>query len=105
MEDYRYAVRIANIPMSGANAITEDPSGAVKLINLMIQASERIQSTSGCKPVFYCNRRIREFLRLQIVNKANVNLTFENVSGRQIICFDGIPVRRADAMILTEEVA
>ena len=32
VEDYRYAVRIANIPMSGTGAITTDPNGAVKLI-------------------------------------------------------------------------
>jgi len=103
VEDYRYGVRVANIPMSGTGAITSDPNGAVKLIELMIRASERIQGTDGVRPVFYCNRTIREFLRLQIVNKGNVNLTFDTVAGKRVLMFDGIPVRRVDALLNTEE--
>ena len=55
------------------------------------------------RAVFYCNRRIRSFLRRQIANKVMAStLTMDSVAGKKVIGFDGIPVRRTDALLLTE---
>ncbi len=96
VRDWRYAVRIVNIPT--------DPTALanVPLINLMIQASETLPNQSLGKPVFYMNRPLRTALRLKIVDKNNVNLTVDNVEGKEVLRFDGIPVRRVDAILNTE---
>ena len=55
------------------------------------------------RPAFYCSRKIRSFLRRQITNKvAASTLTMEDVSGKKVVAFDGIPVRRTDALLHTE---
>lgn len=56
------------------------------------------------RPVFYCSRTIRSFLRRQILNKNNVNLTFDDVAGKRVLMFDGVPVRKTDALLETEAV-
>ena len=99
LRDWRYVVRIANISVS---ALTKNASTGADLIDLMIQALEIIPNLSMGRPVFYCSRTVRSFLRRQILNKNNVNLTFENVSGERVLTFDGVPVRKTDALLETE---
>lgn len=99
LRDWRYVVRIANIDISD---LTKNASTGADLIDLMIQALEIIPNMSMGRAVFYCSRTVRSFLRRQILNKNNVNLTFENVSGKQILTFDGVPVRKTDALLETE---
>jgi len=101
VRDWRYIVRIANIDVSD---LTKNASTGADLIDLMIQALEIIPNMSMGRPVFYCSRTVRSFLRRQILNKNNVNLTFENVSGKRILAFDGVPVRKTDALLETEAV-
>lgn len=99
LRDWRYVVRIANIDVSD---LTNNAASGADLIDLMIQALEIIPNMSMGRPVFYCSRTVRSFLRRQILNKNNVNLTFENVSGKQVLSFDGVPVRKTDALLETE---
>lgn len=99
LRDWRYVVRIANIDVSD---LTKNAASGADLIDLMIQALEIIPNMSMGRPVFYCSRTVRSFLRRQILNKNNVNLTFENVSGKQVLSFDGVPVRKTDALLETE---
>ncbi len=99
LRDWRYVVRIANIDVSD---LTKNAASGADLIDLMIQALEIIPNMSMGRPVFYCSRTVRSFLRRQILNKNNVNLTFENVSGKQVLSFDGVPVRKTDAILETE---
>jgi hypothetical protein len=48
-------------------------------------------------------RKIRSFLRRQITNKvAASTLTMEQVGGKSVVAFDGVPCRRVDALLLTE---
>lgn len=55
------------------------------------------------RPVFYMPRKLRSFLRRQIANKvAAATLTMEEVAGKKVVAVDGIPVRRTDALLLTE---
>lgn len=99
VRDWRYIVRIANIDTTLLSA-TAATGG--NLIDLMIQAIELLPNTRIGRAVFYVNRTIRSFLRRQIVNKTNVWLNMEEVSGRKVMTFDGIPVKRVDAILTTE---
>lgn len=99
VRDWRYIVRIANIDVSD---LTKDAASGADLVDLMTQAVERVHSLKGGRPAFYTNRRIRSFLRRQIKNAKNINLTLEQVAGKQVVMFDGVPVRMSDSLLLTE---
>ena len=99
VRDWRYAVRIANIEVSD---LTKDAATGADLIDLMSQATELIPNLGMGRPVFYCNRTISSFLRRQVNNKSNLHLTREDYAGKKVTMFDGIPVRRCDALINTE---
>lgn len=99
VRDWRYIVRIANIDRT---LLQYNASTGANLIDLMVQAIELLPNTRMGRAVFYVNSTVRSFLRRQIVNKANVWLNMEEVSGRKVLSFDGIPVKRVDAILNTE---
>jgi hypothetical protein len=99
VRDWRYVVRIANVDNS---AITKDASSGADLPDLMSQAIEKLHSMGRGKPVFYMNRVLRSALRRQIKNSANVNITMDEVGGKHVMSFDGIPVRLTDALTSAE---
>lgn len=99
VRDWRYVVRIANIDV---NTLTKDASGGDDLLDLMVQMVEIPPSLSIGTPVIYCNKTIKSFLRRQMLNKNNVYLNLEEVAGRNVMTFDGIPVRRCDQIVNTE---
>ena len=68
----------------------------------MVQAMEIPPTASDIRWSFYCNRTVRSFLRRQITNKSNVWLSMGEVAGRKVVQFDGIPVRRTDALLGNE---
>lgn len=100
VRDWRYVARIANIDVSD---LATD-ANASKLINYMIMASERIPAFGMGRAVWYVNRNVREKLRLGILNKVGNNLAWDTVAGQRLMTFDGIPVRRTDAILNTEAV-
>lgn len=95
--DWRYVVRICNVDLS---ELTADASGnSAKLIRLLTQAVERVHGLEGVRPAIYMPRTIREFLRLQTVEAVKSStLSMDTVAGRRVLAFDGIPVRRVDAL-------
>lgn len=98
--DWRNVVRIANIKVSD---LTKGATTGADLIDLMTQAAELIHSTSG-KCVFAMSRAVRSVLRRQIANKvAQSTLTMDTVAGKRVLAFDGIPVRRCDGLLSTED--
>lgn len=99
VRDWRYVVRIANVDVSD---LTKNAASGADLMDLMVQAIEKIPNLGMGRPAFYCNRTISSFLRRQMLNKSNVNLTLEDVAGKKVMAFDGIPVRRCDAILNTE---
>ncbi len=100
LRDWRYVVRIANIKHSD---LTKTGSTGADLIDLMTQAVELIPNIGMGRPVFYMPRKIRSFLRRQITNKvAASTLTMEEIAGKKVVAFDGVPCRRTDALLLTE---
>lgn len=99
LRDWRYGARIANIDVT---ALKKDASSGADLVDLMDQAIELIPNIAMGRAVFYCNRTIRSFLRRQIKNHNNVRLSLEEVAGKKVLTYDGIPVRRVDAILNTE---
>lgn len=100
IRDWRYVVRICNIEVS---ALLTNPTSGADLIDLIAQALELPPSLSMGRPVLYCNRTIKSFLRRQIAHKvAASTLTMEQVAGKHVMMFDGIPVHRVDAITNTE---
>lgn len=106
LRDWRYVVRIANIDTS---AMIADTAGAtVKLIEYMSRAIDRIPNFGMCKPVFYMSRTAFSILRVQAMNKSTNALSIENALdqfGNVIkgnLSFQGIPIRRVDALTATE---
>lgn len=99
VRDWRYIVRIQYDQEDLTKAAATGPD----LIDLMSQAIELVPNLSMGRPAFYMNRKARSFLRRQIANKvAASTLTMEDVAGKKVITFDGVPVRRCDALLNTE---
>ena len=98
VRDWRYIVRIANIDVT---VLTKAATAGADIIDLMTQALDVPPSSIGNR-VFYCNKTILSFLRRQIQNKTTYQLTQENVAGKPVISFGGVPVRRCDQIINTE---
>ena len=96
VKNWKFAGRICNIDVSNLSG-----DSAADLVRKMIILSERVKSEGG-RQAWYCSRKVLTALRLQILAKSNVNLSFENVAGKRIVMFDGIPVRRCDALLETE---
>lgn len=100
LRDWRYVVRIANIDVSD---LTKNAASGADLIDFMTQALELVPNLGMGRPAFYMPRKIRSFLRRQIANKvASSTLTMEEIAGKKVVAFDGVPCRRTDALLLTE---
>jgi hypothetical protein len=97
LRDWRHVVRIANIDVSELAVGT-----GADLVDLMSEAIELVPNVQAGKAAFYMNRKVRTALRKQIRDKSNVNLTLETAAGKTVLSFDGIPVRRCDALSSAE---
>jgi len=97
LKDWRYVVRIANIDVSTLS------STVPTLVDFMETALELLPNGLG-RPVFYMNRTIRRILRRQERAQVSVGggLTYENVDGKRVYDFGGVPVRLLDAILNTE---
>ena len=99
VRDWRYVVRICNIDQS---LLTANKSTGADVTDLMAQAIELLPNASSGRPAFYMNRGVRSVLRRQIANTTNVQLNMDQVGGKSVMSFDGIPVRRCDSLTSTE---
>lgn len=100
IRDWRYAVRIPNIDKSN---LTKDASSGADLPDLMFQAMRRVPSLSRGRPAFYMSRDMITMLSRQTANLTkNSSLTAEMVGGKLVTSFQGIPVRRVDALSADE---
>lgn len=99
VRDWRYVVRI-NIDYEN---LVKDAATGPDLTDLMVQALEIVPSLSMGRPAFYMNRSVRSWLRRQMTNKTkNSTLAFDNMAGKRVLTFDGVPCRRSDQLLLTE---
>ena len=99
LRDWRYVVRIPNIDISD---LTADASAGAELVDLMVQAIEKVPNLGLGRAVFYGNRTISSYLRRQITNTNNVRISMDEVAGKRVLNFDGIPFRRNDAITNAE---
>lgn len=98
LRNWKSVVRIANIDVSD---LTADASGvSANIINLLTMAVSKRRGNGNI--AIYCNETVMTYLRLQIANKANVNLTLETFAGKKVPSFDGYPIRQVDAILNTE---
>lgn len=106
VRDWRFIVRVANIDVSDLQTLTGTQliTASTNIIKSMIRATERVPSFGMGRAAFYVNRTVRENLRLAILDKVSSQLTYETVAGKRVMTFDGIPVRRTDALVNTEAV-
>lgn len=101
VKDYRQASRICNVDP----ALLKSGVGAADLIDLMISAFYKIHTPENGKAVWYVNRTIEAFLHKQALTAvgAGAGLSFDNYEGKRIVTFLGIPIRRSDALLNTED--
>ena len=100
VKDWRYAVRICNIDKSELKA---DLSGGANLPDLMFEASEIIPNLGMGRAAFYMSRDIRTKVRQQLsAARSSSTLTVEEVGGTRVMMFQGIPMRRVDALATDE---
>lgn len=101
VKDHRHAVRGANIDFS---LLTRDRSTGADIEDLMVQMVERIQSI-GSNAAFYMPRPIGAMMRRQALADARTGrsmLGFDDIGGRKVTTFDGIPIRSVDALNVDE---
>lgn len=100
LKDWRYVSRIANIDIN--NLVSQ--SNATDLVKSMIKSTHRMPFIKLGKPVFYMNRTTFEFLDIQRRDAVEVGgqLKYEDVDGKRVPFFRGIPVRICDALTQTE---
>jgi len=100
VKDWRYCIRIPNLDISNLVAKT-----GADLTELMIKAIHRIPDLGMCRPVFYMNRSVFEYLDIQrrddVISGGGLN--YQNVDGVMTPTFRNIPVRICDALTEAED--
>lgn len=99
IKDYRYVVRIANIPVS----LLDKEGKAVDLWDLVNSATWKIPNIRSGKAYFYMPRTARAYFDKQSINKPNVQLKQTEVDGKLLDSHRGVYFRTCDAMLETEE--
>ena len=104
VRDWRYAVRIANLPVNkGPEGITSSTPNFVTIPELMHNAMDRIPNMNGGRAAWYMSRRTRELLRQSLSRlHADSMLKMEDIGGTMTESFMGIPVRRVDQLARDE---
>ncbi len=105
VRDWRYAVRICNIDKSLLSIVFASGvfSTGAHLPNLMFQAMRLIPSLARGKAAFYMSRDMATTLAQQAsAATQGSTLTHENVGGKLVERFHGIPVRRVDSLSADE---
>jgi len=102
--DWRSTVRIANLDIVELKAEAATGASGSKLVNFLIEAIERIRGVGPKSPNIYMSEEMMTILRKQIINKFNVDLTFDSVAGKQTLMFDGIPIRKVDQLVTEAQV-
>lgn len=98
VRDWRYIVRYCNI-----NPAIDATSNQV-LIDSMVDMMAQLPTlrTIQGRPAFYCNKVIWAQLTKAALDKTNLALTWDNVFGKPVLQFWGIPIRQVDQLLLAE---
>lgn len=99
VKDYRFVVRIANIDI---DLLTKDKSTGADLQDLLVLATETIETLQGVRAAFYAPRAISAFLRRQLLQDKNAFMSWSEMGGQRVMTFGEVPVRRTDALNVEE---
>jgi hypothetical protein len=106
VRDWRYVVRIGNIDVSDLAGSTP-----ADLVKLMMRAMNKIPNLKMCRPAWYMNRTVKQWLDIQrnlgasvaaTTNNTNIRRTLDESDGRIFDSFGGIPIRKCDQITLAE---
>lgn len=100
LKDWRYVVRICNIDVSDLVALA-GTTASEKLTKYMTKATYLVPNLNSGKAVFYMNRETAYCL--DYLRRADVltggGITYDNVDGKRIMRFRGIPIRICDQLV------
>jgi len=110
VKDWRYVVRICNIDTDDliAQSNTQASSASTALIKMMARALYRIPNGAMGRCAFYMNRTVHSGLAIAALDKSQYVLKVnEGLSQfgqpHSWLSFQGVPLRKVDALINTEE--
>lgn len=95
VRDWRYVVRLANVELAGTSNNWQDSSNPTA--HKMIEAINRIPNLQMGSAVFYCNRTMKTQMDIAAYEKWG-GFKLEEIFGRRVTTFQGIPVRRVDGL-------
>ena len=111
IRDYRSVVRICNIDISNLETASDSTDTSANLLKFMSQALDKLPSNMAGRKVFYMNERVRSMLRVKMLDKSNLLLKIDELKSSGtiprpdgVLTFLGVPCRRIDAILNTEEV-
>lgn len=101
VKDYRQASRGCNIDV----VLLKSGVGAADLIDIMISMKYKIHNPEQGQGVWYVNSTIEAFLHKQSLTAvgAGAGLSYDNYQGKKILMFLGMPIRRSDALLNSED--
>lgn len=106
VRDWRYVVRICNIDKSALSATYDAGAfsgSSAHIPDLMFQAMRLVPFLGAGRPAFYMSRDILTWVGRQTSAAVQGStLSMENVGGKMVESFHGIPMRRVDALSADE---
>lgn len=97
VRDWRYVVRCCNIEAGGTT------DNLIDSLTLLIKAYNLIPNMSVGNTVMYCNRDCKTQFDTAAYNKTTPAVYSKDVGGLPVTLFMGIPIRRCDAILSTED--
>lgn len=105
VRDWRNVVRISNIDLSEAQTASGDQADTAlvtHLLNMMVRAYYMIPNPGSVKLAFYCNRTVAFALHVLAMKRASAQITIEQVDGKPVTMFLGVPIKRVDQLGIAE---
>lgn len=102
--DERCVQRLCNIAPSGNHSFFEDGTTVQKGERALIDMIERLPGGNIDNCALYCGPQIMAQVRKRLNDKSNLYFTVEDVWGRKMLAFMGIPLIRVDTLTATESV-
>jgi hypothetical protein len=101
VKDPRKVGRIGSIDRS---LLINDYSTGAQLQMLMVELMNRVDGLDmpGHSAAWVMDRTLRSFLERQLLNDKNPYLSYEQVAGKRMTSFGGIPILRTDALAVDE---
>ena len=99
VKDWRYICRVCNIDLT---TLTLTGATGAKLQDLLVQATEQVESLTGGRAVIYMPRSLQTYFRRQLLEQKNAMLSWDEIGGEKILSFGGVPIRRTDVLNTNE---